>query len=287
MMVAVIAVDSFQPLVDHQAAPAMGDTVFAFQGDRLLLIDQGEALAVPSAGQLAGAVSVDEAFLIGELGGRRLFALGAGRGPEVPAGFALLGLRELFGRLDESLQGIAGRAYQLISWYADHAHCGRCGRPTHLVPGERARRCDHCDLSVYPRINPAVIMLVWRGDELLLARNRSWRNRGGFYSVLAGFVEPGESLEAAVVREVAEEVGLQVGKPEYFGSQPWPFPSQLMLAFFAEYAGGEIVLSDSELDDAAWFRAGHLPPLPGRFSIARRLIDDFLARHPAPAGKRA
>jgi len=142
---------------------------------------------------------------------------------------------------------------------------------------ERAKECPHCGLLHFPRLAPAVIMLIERGNEVLLARSRHFTP--GTYSVLAGFVEPGESLEEALVREVKEEVGISVKDIRYFSSQPWPFPHSLMIGFTATHAGGEITLEDGEIEDAGWFTAHHLPSLPGKLSIARRLIEWFVAKH--------
>ena len=170
---------------------------------------------------------------------------------------------------------IAGRAVQILLWDQTHRFCGRCGQPTVNAPAERAKLCPQCGLLSFPRLSPAVIMLIQRGDEFLLARNKTFA--GGFFSVLAGFVEPGESLEETVAREVKEEVGLDVVDIRYFGSQPWPFPHSLMIGFTATYASGEIRLQEDEIAEAAWYsRRGELPHLPGKLSIARRLIDWFL-----------
>src|SRR5262249_6174054 len=155
------------------------------------------------------------------------------------AGATFEGLRALYGRLSDEHYAIAGRAAQILVWDQTHRFCGRCGEPTVHAPTERAKLCPSCGLLSFPRLSPAVIMLVRRGaDEFLLARNRAFAD--GFFSVLAGFVEPGESLEEAVAREVEEEVGLEVDSIRYFGSQPWPFPHQLMIGFVARYASGEI-----------------------------------------------
>jgi NAD+ diphosphatase len=190
---------------------------------------------------------------------------------------ALMGLRRLYGRLDESLIWLAGRAVQLVDWERTHQFCGRCGAPTHTAPNERVKLCPHCGHTSYPRLSPAMIVRVTRegrnGREILMARNK--RAKIPMYSVLAGFVEPGETLETCVRREVREEVGVEVENIRYFGSQPWPFPNSLMIAFTADYAGGEIVLQESELVDAQWFTADNLPPYPPPMSIANRLIEDF------------
>ncbi|WP_027896069.1 NAD(+) diphosphatase [Zestomonas thermotolerans] len=167
-------------------------------------------------------------------------------------------------------------AEQVASWSRDHRFCGRCGSRNLLVPGERCMRCPTCGLDSYARISPSMIVLVTRGDEILLAR--SPRFVSGMYSTLAGFVEPGESVEECVAREVREEVGVEVRNLQYLGSQGWPFPHSLMLGFHAEYAGGEITPQPEEIEDAAWFHIERLPPLPMPRSIARYLIDLYVAR---------
>jgi NAD+ diphosphatase len=148
------------------------------------------------------------------------------------------------------------------------------------APGERAKRCPACGLLSFPRLSPAIIVLVERDDRVLLARGVNFPE--GMYSTLAGFVEPGESLEEAVHREIGEEVGVALTDLRYFGSQPWPFPHSLMIGFTARYAGGEIVLDDREIADAAWFTADRMPRVPQKLSIARRLIDSYVAKHRPP-----
>lgn len=199
----------------------------------------------------------------------------------VPAGggdgLEPVGLRELHDRVGESLWALAGRAVQLLAWDRDHAHCGRCATPTVRAGEEHARRCPRCGLTAHPRVAPAVIVLVERDGTALLARAA----RGGrrFHSTLAGFVEPGETLEEAVAREVREEVGIEVAGIRYFGSQPWPFPHSLMVGFRARHAGGELRPDGVEIAEAGWYPPDALPPVPPRLSIARSLIDDFRRRH--------
>jgi NAD+ diphosphatase len=258
-----------------EAKPDAESLAFAFAGGRLVIGRQGETTVVPSFADLAGAAEATAIFL-GRLDGRACFAVLLEEGEGNTAALELAGLRELFGRLDEQHHAIAGRAFQTLEWYRNHAFCGRCGGPTSEVAGERARACPGCGTLFYPRINPAVIMLVEQGERMLLARNKQFP--GPFYSCLAGFVEPGESLEEAVEREVWEEVGITISDVSYFASQPWPFPSQLMIGFTARHRSGDLRLQDSELVDARWFGADDLPQLPGRFSLARRLIESFLAR---------
>lgn len=200
---------------------------------------------------------------------------------EVPRGFvpqepfAVMGLRELFGHLGEQGLALAGRASQVIEWAATHKFCGRCATPTAQVEHERCMKCPKCGLTAYPRISPAIIVLVRRGEEALLARNAHFP--GAFYSTLAGFSEIGETLEETLVREVREEVSIDVTNPRYFGSQPWPFPHSLMIGYTADYAGGEIKVDGAEIAEARWFKADALPSIPPKLSIARRLIDHWLA----------
>jgi NAD+ diphosphatase len=196
-----------------------------------------------------------------------------------PSDGAAVDLRSFHGRAAEHEWLAAGRAVQLVEWARTHRFCGRCGERTAPAHNERAMRCGSCGLMAFPRLAPAMITLVTRGDpgpdqEALLARGVQWR--APMYSCLAGFVEPGESLEGAVVREVKEEVGLTVGDVRYQGSQPWPFPHSLMIGFRAEWVAGEIVCDPTEIAEAGWFRRDQLPMIPPGISIARRLIDEWL-----------
>jgi len=211
---------------------------------------------------------------LGHLDGRHCYAIQLADDAPPPKEMTFEGLRQIYGRLDEDLFWIATRAVQIVDWDRTHKFCGRCGSQLRLKTTERAKECPKCGLLHFPRLAPAIIVLVERGDKLLLARSRHFMP--GMYSVLAGFVEPGESLEEAVIREVKEEVGVTVKDIRYFGSQPWPFPHSLMIGFTATYAGAEISLDDSEIEDAGWFTADTLPQIPGKISIARKLIDWFL-----------
>jgi len=220
-------------------------------------------------------VDVERAHHLGPLDGTEAFAVAVEETLSMPAPLVVASLRELFVPLGEERFWLAGRAAQVVDWAETHRFCGRCATPTVSVENERCLRCPACGLLSYPRISPAVIVLVRRGDEVLLARNA--RSTYGFYSVLAGFAEIGESLEETIVREVREEVGVEVKNVRYFGSQPWPFPHSLMIGFFAEWASGEIRADGNEIAHADWFRADALPNIPPRLSIARALIDTWLA----------
>jgi len=231
---------------------------------------------VPDAAEWAGLdLPAGEPLAVGSLNGAEAWAAGFPTDVEPPQGMAFLGLRRLWGVLDEAAWKLAGRAAQIVEWDRDHRYCGRCGAGTARKPGELARVCSRCGLHHFPRISPAVIVRIERGDEILLARSPHFAP--GVYSTIAGFVEPGESLEQTVAREVREEVGVEVTNVRYFGSQPWPFPHSLMIGFVADWASGEIRLQEEEIEDAGWFRVDALPGLPSRLSIARALVDDFIA----------
>ena len=204
------------------------------------------------------------------------FAAAAADSTADPAGFAWCSLRTLFGVLDDGSFALAGRALQLVEWDLTHRFCGRCATPTICRANERARECPACGLVAYPRLAPAVMVLVRRGPrEILLAR--SPRFPPDMYSALAGFVEPGETIEQCLAREVGEEVGVGVTNVRYFSSQPWPFPHSLMIAFVADWAEGEIRIDPAEIAAADWFAIDELPLLPSPISIARRLIDAVVA----------
>lgn len=184
------------------------------------------------------------------------------------------GLRKKLGIIDEPMFMLAGRALQLCQWQTDHRFCGRCGGLTKIDVTDSAKVCEACQLRFYPRISPCMIVAVTRGDEILLAYHK--RATRPVYSTLAGFVEAGERVEDCVSREVFEEVGVRVHKPKYLFSQPWPFPSQLMLGFIAEYESGEINPDQKEILDARWFRYDALPETPSSASVAGQLIGFFV-----------
>ncbi len=214
---------------------------------------------------------------IGEVDGEGWWAVDVPHG-EDPSYGASVDLRRYYGSAPEHHWVAAGRGVQLVEWARTHRFCGRCGEPTELADGERAMKCPACGLLCFPRLSPAIITLVTRGDgddqEALLARGVQFPMP--MYSCLAGFVEPGETLEECVHREIHEEVGITVRNPQYVASQPWPFPNSLMLGFTAEYDSGDIVCDPTEIVDANWYRRDDLPMIPPGISIARRLIDDWV-----------
>jgi NAD+ diphosphatase len=212
---------------------------------------------------------------IGHLDGEPVYLLLLKEAVEVE-GCTWQGLRQFMLEGDFDTFQMLGYAAQISTWAREHRFCGSCGAPVVQVPGERAMYCEHDNLRFYPRISPSMIVLITRGDEILLAR--SPRFVTGVYSTLAGFVEPGESAEDCVRREVMEEVQVKVRNIKYMGSQCWPFPHSMMLGFHAEYESGDIVPQPDEIEDARWFRIDDLPPLPANRSIARYLIEAYLAQ---------
>ncbi len=249
--------------------------IFAFRRRELLVPERGD-LSPLEALEALGLEPVRRQYL-GVLDGAHCWSVELPPDVEAPAGMAFRDLRMLYGRIEPDLHAVAARAVQIVDWDRSHQYCGACGAPTRPDASERSRTCPSCGLTCFPRLSPAIIVAVERGDEILLGRSRHFPP--GIYSVLAGFVEPGESVEDAVRREVAEESGVEVGGVRYFGSQPWPFPHSLMLGFQAEFRGGELRCGDAELEDVGWFRHDEMPRLfPGNVSIAQWLIHDFLRR---------
>lgn len=277
---------TFIPAITPHSDNAEPAYWYIFNGFRLLVHSGGSDLQVPLVmdsaelpvdllrKQFLGYLQQDDMMI-------RCYSGEVADDAQSPPGMTFLGLRQLFSRLDDMTLSIAGRAVQIKEWDRTHQYCGQCGSTVTQIAYERAKRCPQCGHTTYPRLSPAIIVSVERaagsGTELLLARNQ--RHPKSFFSVLAGFVEPGESLEECVRREVCEEVSIDVENIRYFGSQPWPFPNSLMIAFTADYAGGEIILEEEELAEAGWFRADELPMVPPPISIARQLIDAFVEKN--------
>jgi len=240
---------------------------FAFV-DNQLLLPEAEAAFMPVSDPAFEATALARHYL-GRLDELDCWAL---KLEAVPAGWRGVPLRAAMMGFAAPQMALAGRAAQVLEWDRTHRFCGACGTPTETLGHERARRCPACGTTAYPRISPAMMALVWREGEVLLARSPHYAK--GMYSALAGFVEAGESIEECVVREVDEEVGVQVADLRYYGSQSWPFPNSLMVAFTARWTGGEIVPQEGEIEDAQWFPIDALPGVPPRFSISGHLIRD-------------
>ena len=269
--------DVFLPRVVNADKAAGMPLWFVFQSSKLLLFEHNAQLLVPETTSLSQFnLNPVRHHYLGELLDRPCYCVELADDAAKPEGASLLGLRDVFGRIADDHFALAGRAIQILNWDRCHQYCGACATPTKLKDNERARECPSCGLVSYPRLAPAVMVLVRREQQLLLARSPHFPP--GMYSALAGFVDPGESLEQTIVREVQEEVGLRVTNLRYFASQPWPFPHALMIAFTADYLDGQITPDPTEIEDAQWFELNALPRLPSTISISRRLIDSVIAK---------
>jgi NAD+ diphosphatase len=270
----------FVPL--HAPQPAARTRFFVYRGDQLLVRESDLALPEDDVPILeAFGLRASATYPIGLLGEYYCCAAAVDAEASALDGYRFSGLRPLFGAVDEALLSLAGRGYQITEWMRTHRYCGVCATLMQPVGGERCMRCPACGHLAYPRISPAMMVLVRRGESILLAKHAARvTNR---FTALAGFLEVGESVEDAIHREVFEEVGLAVKDLRYFTSQSWPFPHSLMIAFTAEYAGGELVLDASEIAEARWFGPDDdLPEIPSGVSIASELINAHLPRGHAP-----
>ena len=271
----------FVPADDFPANISGAARWFAFSGDRILIRRPGpERVDIPVLNHPEDlGLRMEHRQYLGRLDDLPCFAAALANGSIAPEGMSFQWLRSLYGTLNETVFAVAGLGLQLINWDRTHQYCGGCGGPTRDKNDERAKKCTRCGLVNHPRISPAVIVAVIRDGRLLLAHAGRYPNRK-LYSVIAGYVEPGENLEQAVRRELKEEVAIQVKNIRYFGNQPWPYSGSLMVGFTAEYVGGEIHEDGDEILHADWFTPENLPEVPGRESIARQLIDWFVRMHP-------
>lgn len=263
---------SFSPLITPQ--DHANPHTFIFRGSELLIRESDLALPDPMLCAPL-AVASERIHPVGMLGDRYCRSIWVDKDTAPVDGYSFKNLRVLFGAMDEQLLSVAGRAFQIAEWARTHRYCGACAQPMHLVPGERCYKCAVCESMHYPRISPAMMVLIKKGDAILLARHTA--SPGNRFSPLAGFLEAGESIEDAVHREVFEEVGLKIDHLKYFGSQSWPFPHSLMIAFTAEYVSGEITVDQNEIAEAHWFGPHHrLPEYAVGVSISGALINAHL-----------
>ena len=271
-------------LADYPAfAPAI-EPPRAIDGPVAWFVFRKRELLVTAAGALPGKHELDRhrfgperTAYLGTLGDLHCFAAQVPDASTPPAGMTYRDLMSLYASLPPSIHQVAGRAVQILEWDRTHQHCGACGKPTEPAANDRSRVCGECGMGHFPRLAPAIITTIERDDEILLARSPHFPP--GLYSTIAGFVEPGESLEECVAREIREEVGVEVGEIRYFGSQPWPFPNSIMLGFTATWRSGDIRIDPSEIEDAKWFHCDEMPVrFPGNVSISQWLLDDFLRR---------
>jgi NAD+ diphosphatase len=253
------------------ARPEPGPALWLpFRADELIVQqnEQGTSLIHTDEAGITSLQPLNPLY-IGTIDGVACMACEINIDQPIPQGWRPLSLRTLFAQLDDTSFSAARYASQLLHWQRNSQFCPVCGSPKGQFAASWERRCTNCGHVGYPPVIPAVLALVHNGEHILLAHQPGWGKR---YSILAGFVEPGESLEDCVRREVAEEVGIEVTNITYIGSQPWPFPTQLMVGFYARYLSGDLQPDQNELDDARWFHVDNLPETPARFSLSGQLI---------------
>lgn len=266
----------FLSAVDRILPRTEQDIYFLFCNNELLVKSNGGNATIPNIKELEKINFISVQYL-GSLKEQNCFCGELNENTIIPSNMYLSKIRPLIAVLEENMFWLAGRAIQIVNWNSNNSYCGRCGSLTETMKGERAKKCPKCGVIVYPRICPAIIVAVVKQDKLLLAHNNQWPK--GRYSVVAGFVEPGETFEDCVNREVFEEIGIKVKNIKYFGSQPWPFPNSLMVGFTAEHAEGEIKVDGIEIGHADWYKSDALPMVPASISISKKLIDWFTEKY--------
>ena len=267
---------TFTPAVSTTLTETDEDFYFLFCKDELLVKCEDDCAVIPCRKDLHN-LQLNKIQYLGYIDDKNCFCGELNSDAIIPNTMYFRKLRELAHRLCEEMFWIAGRAIQIVNWNNDHKYCGRCGTLTKVLEGERAKKCSKCGLINYPRISPAIIVAVVKEGKLLLAHNN--QSPKELYSVVAGFVEPGETFEDCVLREVREETGIAVKNIKYFGNQPWPFPNSLMIGFTAEYDSGEIQVDGKEIGHADWYSSSEMPLTPDSISIAKKLIDWFIKNY--------
>ena len=269
----------FNPLWSAPVDASDDGLWFVFERSSLLIYAGSPTPMLPLPADVTGLIDPARRRFVGMLGDTPCWAAPLMAGRSVPDAHAVENMRMLFNRLPDDLLAIGGRAIQMLEFDRSHRYCGACATETEVFEGGRSRKCPNCGETYYPKISPAMMVLIKRetpsGRQLLLGR--SARFPRGMYSALAGFVEPSESIEECIHREAFEEVGVRVCNLRYFSSQGWPFPNSLMIAYVADWESGDITPEEGEIEDAQWFSLDALPQLPHRLSIARRLIDSVIA----------
>ncbi len=243
-----------------------------FYGDSILVLKQQDKYTLPSYQQINFKLNIHAAFFISSNEGVQLLVADL-NDTHIPNEFILENIKSIYQYFNNLERNWIAKTFGYMHWYRKHRFCGMCAGSTELDANECAMLCPNCHYHFYPKVNPSMIVLVYRGDEILLARSPHFPPE--MYSVLAGYVSPGESVEETIMREVKEEVSINVKNIRYYASQAWPFPNTLMLGYYAEYASGELQIDNKEIEDAGWYSADNLPEIPRRISIARRLIDNF------------
>lgn len=254
------------------------DLFFAFLDGSLLVKRSVDDLKIPNLNEIKKLnVNYQNEFFLGEYEDKSCFAIEIYSEIKLTDDFKIIPLREIGMLMEEEIFEIAGRASEILNWDKNHKFCGRCGARTEDKKDELAKICPKCGNIMYPVICPAIIVAITKGDKILLAHNSNFKNN--MYSLIAGFVEAGENLKSAVKREVFEEVGIKVKNIRYYKSSSWPFPNSLMVGFFAEYDSGEIKVDGKEILDAKWFERDELPNLPKKYSLARKIINEYISKN--------
>lgn len=248
---------------------------FAFNDSKILIQNSKSEILIPQLEDLATiGCEISSKHYIGKIEGHNCFAVALRSKKGIDEHFSFIPLKALYSSVDDDIFFISTKASQIVHWDATHKFCGRCGHTTNELENQNAKVCPNCGFISYPVISPAVITAILKDDKILLAHNANFTEN--MYSLIAGFVEPGETLEEAAQREIMEEVGIKVKNVKYFGSQPWPFPNSLMLGFTAEYESGDVQVDGVEILKADWFTKDNMPEIPQKVSIARRIIDWYL-----------
>ncbi|SMC26385.1 NAD+ diphosphatase [Clostridium acidisoli DSM 12555] len=270
--------NDFKILTDTFRKSKSDDLYFTFFKGSLLVKRTKGALSIPVFDEVRKLkVKYENEFFLGELAHQACFCIEASSEINLLRDFELIPLYEIGKSIGEELFLVAGRASQILNWNNTHKFCGKCGSKTENKKDEIAKVCPNCNHVMYPVICPAIIVAVTKGDKILLAHNGGFRNN--MYSLIAGFVEAGEDLKSTVKREVFEEVGIKIKNIRYYKSAPWSFPNSLMIGFFAEYESGKIKVDGKEILKADWFTKDTFPNLPQNFSLARKIIDEFIDRN--------
>ncbi|MGB8451531.1 MAG: NAD(+) diphosphatase [Anaerocolumna sp.] len=246
--------------------------IFALTANKLLVKKVEDKLNIPEYRDLKDLLKTHKCLeYVGIYNGHACYCERLSESSALPQNMELIDIKEItYLTGDPDIFILAGTANHILHWNSMNQYCGRCGHKTYDKKDERAKICPDCGNIIYPRISPATITAVIKDNQILLAHNRNFKK--GLYSLIAGFVEPGETLEQCVEREIQEEVGIKVKNIRYFTSQPWSFPDSLMLAFVAEYESGEIVVDNNEITDAAWYSTDGLPEIPSTDSVAGKII---------------
>ena len=271
----------FTPLSPEQKLDSSPGFWAVLQGSSLVVPTGSQQILIPGGPLPIGIIPETEPLIIGLWQGKPLRAVRVGPGATLPIEFEALPFQGPDTRLDNTLATIAGRAAQIMHWERRSRFCSHCGSVLSRIEASWGKHCQSCGDDHFPHIHPCIIVLVRRGDELLLIRNAAWNV--GRFSLVAGFLDFGESLEECVQREVREEAGIEVANIRYVGSQCWPFPSQEMIGFLADYAGGEVRPDGVEVVEADWFHEAALPLSPGgKRSISRWILDTYAQSCPIP-----